>query len=229
MDSTATAGTDYAQAFMDAAAIDPARAALVIVDMQYATGHPDGALARRMAAEGSQAITAWRFARIMDLVLPNTRRLIAAMRACGGEVVYVTLGGSGPGAPDAPPHMRRFLAETGNYLGSPDHRIVEELAPGPQDHIVRKTTVGAFASTGIDAILRARRREALFFAGVSTNMCVDTTAREAADRGYPVTLVADACATTHQHLHEAALQNFQRFFGRVRTTDAVLAELSGVS
>ncbi len=221
-----TPPADYAGSFMSGHVPDPARAALVIVDMQYATGHPTGPLAQKMAAEGTAALTSWRFARITDLVIPNTRRLIDAMRGAGGAVVYVTLGAEKPGAPDAPAHMRRFLAETGNHLGSRAHQIIEELAPDPRDHIVRKTSVGAFASTNIDHLLRSLGRQDLYFTGVSTNMCVDTTAREAADRGYAVTLVADACATTHEDLHLAALRNFQRFFGRVRDTDAVLGELT---
>jgi nicotinamidase-related amidase len=69
-------------------------------------------------------------------------------------------------------------------------------------------------------------REHLFMVGVSTNMCVETTAREAADRGYAVTLVEDACATTHKELHEGTMRNFARFFGKVRATDEVLALLT---
>ena len=61
--------------------------------------------------------------------------------------------------------------------------------------------------------------------GVSTNMCVETTAREAADRGYAVTLVEDACATTHSDLHDGTLRNFSRFFGSVRSTDQVLEQI----
>jgi nicotinamidase-related amidase len=56
-------------------------------------------------------------------------------------------------------------------------------------------------------------------------MCVETTAREAADRGYAVTLVEDACATTHADLHEGTIRNFARLFGRVRSTDEVIADL----
>jgi nicotinamidase-related amidase len=216
---------DYVHAFMTPRPTNPARSALVVVDMQYATGHPSGGLAQRMAAEGKPETTAWRFARITDLVIPNTKRLIAAMRAAGGEVIYVTIGAAKPGAPDAPPHMRKFFAEVGNHVGSRQHEIIEELAPEPQDHIVRKTTIGAFASTGLDHLLRTLDREHLFFTGVSTNMCVDTTAREAADRGYAVTMVEDACATTHKDLHEASLRNFQRFFGRVSKADEVISEL----
>ena len=61
--------------------------------------------------------------------------------------------------------------------------------------------------------------------GVSTNMCVETTAREAADRGYGVTLLEDACATTHEDLHNATITNFQRLFGRVISTRAAIEEL----
>ena len=61
--------------------------------------------------------------------------------------------------------------------------------------------------------------------GVSTNMCVETTAREAADRGYKVSLIENACATTHEKLHEGTITNFQRLFGRVISTDEALAEL----
>ena len=56
-------------------------------------------------------------------------------------------------------------------------------------------------------------------------MCVDSTAREAADRGYAVTLVEDACGTTLRALHEATMLNFQRLWGRVRSTEQVLDEL----
>jgi nicotinamidase-related amidase len=216
---------DYAAALTLDRPIVPARAALVIVDMQYATGHPEGWLARKMAAEGRAGVTAWRFDRIARQVIPNTRALAAAVRAAGGTVVHVTQGAARPDAADAAPHMRRFYLEAGNIVGAPEHRIVAELAPEPGDAVVRKTSVGAFASTGIDALLRSLGREHLVFTGVSTNMCVDSTAREAADRGYAVTMVEDACATTHADLHEAALRNFARFFGRVRSTAEVLAEL----
>lgn len=216
---------DYVQAFLTDRPVVPARAALVIVDMQYATGHREGALARRMAAEG-KTTTQWRFDRIHGLVIPNTRRLIAAMRACGGEVIYVTIGAAHPDCRDAPVHMRKFFLDVGNHVGAREHEIIEELAPEPQDHIVRKTSIGAFASTGLDHLLRTLDREFLFMTGVSTNMCVETTAREAADRGYAVTMVEDACATTHKDLHDNTMRNFRRFFGTVRSTEEVLGLLA---
>ncbi|MEM9146220.1 MAG: cysteine hydrolase [Pseudomonadota bacterium] len=215
---------DYAQSFMAERPLLPARAALVIIDMQYATAHREGPLAARMVAEG-EGTTDWRFQRIHGQVIPNLQRLSGAMRVAGGRVLHVTIGAGLPDFSDAAPHMRAFFQALGNHAGAPAHRIVDELAPEPGDPVVRKTTMGAFASTGIDALLRGLGVEHLIMGGVSTNMCVDTTAREAADRGYAVTLVEDACAATHADLHEAALRSFARFFGRVRETDVVLAEL----
>lgn len=217
--------TDYVGQFNAERITEPARSALVIVDMQYATGHPTGPLAQKMKAEGN-SVTDWRFERIESLVIPNTQRLIKAMRAAGGKVVYITIGAALADCSDAPVHMRKFFQSVDNYDGQRAHQIIEELAPEPGDPIVRKTSIGAFASTGLDHLLRTLDREHLFMVGVSTNMCVETTAREAADRGYAVTLVEDACATTHKELHEGTVRNFGRFFGKVRSTDEVLGLLT---
>lgn len=217
---------DYVAEFNAERVTEPARSALIIVDMQYATGHRTGALATKMAAEGN-SLTDWRFDRIEQKVIPNTQRLIEGTRAAGGRVVYITIGAALPDCSDAPVHMRAFFQSVGNYEGQRQHQIIEELAPAPGDPIVRKTSIGAFASTGLDHLLRTMDCEHLFMTGVSTNMCVETTAREAADRGYAVTLVEDACATTHKELHEGTVRNFGRFFGKVRSTDEVLALLAG--
>ena len=212
---------DYVGEFNAERITEPARSALVIVDMQYATGHRTGALAQKMKAEGN-SVTDWRFDRIESLVIPNNQRLIKAMRAAGGKVIYITIGAALADCSDAPVHMRAFFQSVGNYEGQPQHQIIQELAPEPGDPILRKTSIGAFASTGLDHLLRTLDREHLFMTGVSTNMCVETTAREAADRGYAVTLVEDACATTHKELHEGTVRNFGRFFGKVRSTDEVI-------
>ena len=215
---------DYVKQFTARRTVDPASSALVIIDMQYATGHPDGPLANKMKADGN-SVTDWRFDRITRLVIPNNRKLIKAMREAGGRVIYVTIGAGLADCSDAPAHMRGFFTSLGNYEGQPAHRIIDELAPAPGDPVVRKTTMGAFASTGLDHLLRSLGREYLFVTGVSTNMCVETTAREAADRGYAVTLVEDACAATHEDLHEGTLRNFSRFFGTVQSTDDVVKQL----
>jgi len=217
--------TDYIQEYMTEWPPNLAVAALVIVDMQYATGHRSGALGRRMVDEGSD-LTGYRFDRIERLLVPNVQHLAPVFRAGGGEVIYITQGAERPDCADAPPHMKKFYASVGNHIGSREHEIIEELTPEPSDFVVNKRSIGAFASTGIDHLLRSLGREQLYMTGISTNMCVETTAREAADRGYLVTMVEDACATTHADLHENTLRNFKRLFGRVRSTGQVSAELA---
>ena len=216
---------DYIRDFMAERAVEPARAALLIIDMQNASGARDGALGRRLRAEGS-SVGDYRFDRIERLVTPNALRLRERFRALGRPVLHVTVGAALPDASDAPPHMRKLFVETRNHLGSREHEIIDALKPLPGEHLLRKTTIGAFASTNIDSLLRALGAEQLWLCGVSTNMCVETSAREAADRGYLVTLVEDACGTTHEELHQVTMRNFQRLFGRVRSTVQSLEELA---
>ena len=215
---------DYIRDYMAERPVDPARAALVIIDMQYATGSRQGALGRKMAEQGS-SVADYRFNRIERSVLPHTLQLRERFRAAGRPVLHVTIGAALPDASDAPPHMRKLFVEFRNHIGSREHEILDELKPLPGEHVLRKTSIGAFASTGIDSLLRALGCEQLYLCGVSTNMCVETTAREAADRGYGVTLVEDACGTTHEELHHNTMRNFQRLFGRVRSTAECLAEM----
>jgi len=217
---------DYIRAFTVERKPDAVRSALVLVDLQYATGSRQGALGRRLNAQGSTVADA-RFERIERFVVPNARRLLEAWRAARRRVLFVTIGATLPDCSDAPPHMRKLFLELENYAGSREHEIIDELKPLRGEAVVNKTSNGAFATSGIDSVLRAWNCDQLYMLGVSTNMCVDTTAREAADRGYAVTLVEDACGTTQPMLHEAAMINFQRLFGRVRSTEQVLVELAG--
>jgi biuret amidohydrolase len=101
------------------------------------------------------------------------------------------------------------------------------LEPRPGELVVNKTTYGPFNSTGLDHALRSMNVASLVGGGVVTNVCVETTARDAADRGYEVVLVDDGCAAFSPEIHEATLLSFQGPFGRVRTTDEVLALLRG--
>ena len=215
---------DYIRAYMAERPVDATRTALVMIDMQYATGSRQGALARKLQADGS-TVGDYRFTRIEQSVLPNTIRLREHFTQLGRPILHVTIGAALPDAGDAPIHMRKLFVEFRNHIGSREHEIVDELKPRPGEHVLRKTTIGAFASTNIDSLLRALDCEQLYLTGVSTNMCVETTAREAADRGYLVTLVEDACGTTHEDLHLNTLRNFQRLFGRVTSTAEALQEL----
>jgi nicotinamidase-related amidase len=147
--------------------------------------------------------------------------------------VYTTVASGLPDGRDLMPIFQQRNAATRAAVGDvaiPARadawaRIVDALEPRPGELVVNKTTYGTFNSTGLDHALRSLGIASLVVGGVVTNVCVETTARDAADRGYDVVLLEDGCAAFSPEIHEATLVSFQGPFGRVRTTDEVLALL----
>ncbi len=203
----------------------PASTALLVIDMQNATGSLEHGLAKKLRAEGRLEEAHYRFARINDLVVPNTQKLLAAFRRLGAPVIYVTYGSEQPDYADVARHIRPFVTATSNRLGNPEHDIVDALKPRPGEPVLNKTTMGAFASTGIDSRLRAMGVTEVVCAGVSTNNCVGMTAMEAADKGYGVVLVSDATGTCSDRMQQAFEEMFLRLWGRVLTTSVAVDEL----
>jgi nicotinamidase-related amidase len=122
--------------------------------------------------------------------------------------------------------MRRTGVDHLFHIGTLEHEIIEELKPEPGELIIYKNSIGAFNSTAIDQILRNLGVETLVITGGATNGCVETTARDAADRGYNCFLVDDGCVTKNQELHDGTMRNFELLFGKVSTTQEVIDELS---
>jgi nicotinamidase-related amidase len=204
----------------------PQTTALLVIDMQNATGSLDHGLAKKLRAEGRLDESKYRFERIEQVVVPNTQKLLAAFRALGAPVIYVTYGAETPDCSDVARHIRAFVAATDNKVGKPEHEIVDALKPLPHEPVLNKTTMGAFGSTGIDARLRALGVTELVCAGVSTNNCVGMTAMEAADKGYGVVLVSDATGTCSDRMQAAFEEMFLRLWGRVLTTAETIGELT---
>ena len=150
-DTASVPQADYIRAYMSDRPVLPGRSALLVIDMQYATGSREGALGRKLAAQKSNAGD-YRFERIETMVLPNTQRLLAGFRKAGHSIVYVTIGARLPDASDAPAHMQNLFRELGNHAGSRDHEILDVLTPRPGELVINKTTIGAFASSGIDSL-----------------------------------------------------------------------------
>ncbi|MGE0583224.1 MAG: cysteine hydrolase family protein [Steroidobacteraceae bacterium] len=217
----------YIDEFTRPVALSASTSALVVVDMQNASGHRGYGLGKLLASQGRLAEAEYRFARIERLLVPNIRRLATAFRSAGARVIYLTYGCQLADFSDAPLHLKKWLQATGNCAGRPEHDIVAGLAPGPGDLVLNKTTIGAFASTGIDAALRGMGVTAIAVVGVSTNNCVAMTAMEAADRQYGVVLVDDATGTCSDTMQAATVATFRRLWGRVATTDEVIEELGG--
>ena len=205
--------------------LEPASTALVVVDMQYASGSREYGLGRLLAQQGRLAEAEYRFGRIDQLIIPNTQRLLECFRALRAKVIFVTLGPEAADYSDAPRHLRRWFQATHNHAGNKEHEIVAELQPQANEMVFNKVTIGAFGSTGIDSYLKANGIEAVVVTGVSTNNCVGMTAMEAADRQYGAVLVSDATGTCSDAMQEATLATFRRLWGRVMATDEVIAEL----
>jgi nicotinamidase-related amidase len=219
--------TDYAHQFNPGFVLDPRMVALVVVDMQYASGSRDHGLGRSLKARGQEALGAYRFDRVERTVVPTIQRLLAFFRARGLRLVYLTVGSELPDYSDLLPHMRAFAESAGNTRGNHEHEILDALAPRPGEAVLNKTTMSAFHSSGFERLVRAWGVEQLVFTGISTNSCVEGTARDAVDRGFRGLLVDDGCGAASQSLHDATCANFARLLGRVASSAQVLTELEG--
>jgi biuret amidohydrolase len=217
---------DYAHQFNAPWALDPARAALVVVDMQYASASRREGLGRLLKDRDQEPQGAYRFERIETVVVPTIQGLLAFFREHGLRVVYLTVGSELADFSDLLPHMRSFAESIGNTAGRREHEILDELAPAAGEAVLNKTTMSAFHSSGFERLMRAWGVEQLCFAGVSTNSCVEGTARDAADRGFQALLVEDGCGAASARLHEASCENFARLLGRVARSDEIRAELA---
>lgn len=207
--------------------IDPARTALVVVDLQYLY-HRDFGIGARLESLGTFSTHAYMFDRMDALVLPNVGRLLAACRPAGVRVLYTRNCAQAADGADAPASWRRPGREHGvNWCvaGSKEADIIEDVRPAEGDIVLDKTSSGAFASTAIDTVLRNLGVETLLFCGVATNYCVETSVRGASDRGYDAVLVSDACAARTADQERWAWEVLDGIYCRVIPTDEVLARL----
>ena len=115
-------------------------------------------------------------------------------------------------------------------LGEPGNGIIPELYPLPEELVIAKPGKGAFYQTGLDDILRSQRITHLIFTGVTTEVCVQTTMREANDRGYECLLVEDATESYFPKFKQATLEMVRAqggIVGWTATAQQVMAGLTG--
>ena len=201
------------------------RTALVVVDMQNATGNRHMGLGTLLERRGEAANGQYRFDRIENMLIPNIGRLLDHFRTVGGRVIFVTYGAALEDCSDVSRRIAGIVKATRNIVGHPEHEIVSDLAPREGELVLNKSTMGAFQSTGIDTHLRAMGVETVVFTGVSTNNCVAMTAMEARDRQYGVVVVSDATGTDSEEMQQASLNMLRRLWSTVMTTDEVVKAL----
>jgi nicotinamidase-related amidase len=210
--------------------VETARTALIIIDMQRDFLEPGG-FGEALGNDVS---------RLAAAVAPCRRVLDAARRT--GMLVIHTREGHRPDLSDAPrakiergaPSMRIGApGPMGRILvrGEPGHDIIPELYPAPGEPVIDKPGKGAFYQTDLALMLQNNGIDTLLVCGVTTEVCVNTTVREANDRGLRCVVLGDCCASYFANFHEAGLAMIKAqggIFGWVSTSDDFLLALPAV-
>jgi nicotinamidase-related amidase len=203
------------------------KTALLCIDMQYldaARGH--GVFANVDTANMPVEAQDYYFEQLENVVLPNVARLQAAFRARQLEVIHTRIQSlTQDGRDRSPGHKRLGLHAP---PGSKDAEFLEVVAPLENEIVINKTASGVFNSTNIEYVLRNLQIDGLFVVGVYSNECVSTAIRDACDRGFYVTLIADGCTTVTPELQKATMTTMKDRYARVLTTDEAIAELQAV-
>ena len=201
--------------------IDAARTALVVVDMQnyfVAEGYP-------LEVPVARAI------------VPNINRMANAMRAAGGAVVWIQTTSAGALERWGNHHAYMLTPERASQRlagldeASDGYKLFPALELSPTDLRVKKITYSAFTagSSGIDVELKSRGISNLLVTGTLTNVCCESTARDAMMLDYRVVMLSDGNASLTDEEHAASLNNFMIFFGDVMSTDEAMAKLVPVA
>lgn len=203
--------------------LDPPRSALLIVDVQNYCCHREGSAVRDLDAATFETEYGHLFARLERETIPNLRRLIAACREAGVEVVYTVIEALTKDGRDRSLDYKitGFLVPKGSW----DGQVLDAIAPADDEIVLPKSASSVFNATNIEYVLRNMGIERLAIAGVYTDQCVESAVRDACDRGFLVTLADDACATKSLARHENSVRAIQGYC-RTRHTDDIVAELA---
>jgi ureidoacrylate peracid hydrolase len=204
-------------------AIEPARAALLIIDVQKYNCAWDGGEYAHLSQAEKEARYGYFFRTLKESALPNMVLLQQACRRAGIEVTYTVVESMTADGRDRSLDYKI----TGFHVpkGSPDAKMVDELTPTGDEIVFPKTSSSVFISTNIDYVLRNLGTQYLIIVGCLTDQCVDSAVRDACDLGYLVTVPTDACVTQSAERHEWSLRN-NRGYCRQITTQNLLEEIA---
>jgi ureidoacrylate peracid hydrolase len=211
----------------------PAQTAVIVVDLQNGYASPGGYRELIGQDVGPARSAVANALRILDAA--RTAGLTIVMLQNGWDAELKTAGG--PNSPNwhksnplktmrARPELKGKILTHGSW----DYEFVDELKPAPSDIIVPKVRYSGFCGTALDNILRARDIRHLIFVGIATNVCVESTIRDAYHREFFCILAADATQQSGPvFIQDATLYNVERFLGWVTTTEAICSALGGVA
>lgn len=156
-------------------------------------------------------------------ILPSVKRLIQSFRESSRPVLF-TKHVHHPDFIDA--GIMRWWWEGACIEGSPESELPQEIAPLANEKVVLKHRYSAFYNTDLETILRCLNIEDLVIAGIMTNMCCESTARDAYYRDYRVFFPADATGTINEEMHVASLLNLSFGFAHITTVREILGQLT---
>lgn len=198
------------------------KTALLSIDMQYTEWTHETAAAAK-ASTGDTAKHPY-LNRLSDVVIPNQQRLQAAAREAGIEVMFTVIEALTLDGRDI--SLDHKISGIFVPKGSFEAKVIEEVGPEGDEIVIPKTASGIFNSTNFEYVLRNLGVEQLVIYGVCTDQCVETSVRDACDRGFLVTLVPDCCGTHDQGRHDRAIAALDGHYARTRTTDEMIAEFA---
>jgi len=214
--------------------IRPATSALVLIDLQYGSASADHGFGKIYRQLGYNDVLETYIERVNTVVVPAVQRLQHAFRDAGAPVVFLTLGTVTGDLTDMPPRFKRAVDHweamglEGPYarLGTRDIAVLDPIAPLDGEPVIVKTSASGFTSSPLERVLFNLGVKEIAFCGVATAYCVESTLRDAADRGFDVLLVEDGCADSTPEFHERGVKGCGAF-GRVASADEVITELVG--
>ena len=199
--------------------LNPAKTALIVVDMQNGFMMPG--VSHALCEEAVN-------------VVPNINRIAAAVRATGGTVVWIKNTATAEtrqswSVKAAMDGVEKTVQRADAMaLGSKGHELWADLEVRPDDLTVQKTRFSAFiqGSSNLEALLRAKGIDTVIITGTVTNVCCESTARDAMMRNFRTIMVTDANAANSDALHNASLTAFYLTFGDIMPTNLVIATLN---
>lgn len=207
--------------------LDPAKTALLIVDMQNQFISRDGLDAQIAREKGMFDKWEYFFDRIDNVAIPNNKKLLDFFRANQLEVTFGRIACHHKDGRDRSPVQRR--PGWNNILlpiGDPGAEMVDELKPLDDEIVVNKTTDSVLSGTNYEFLLRNMGIETVVCTGVVTDQCVASTVRSLADAGFEVILVEDACAAATKQLHDAEIMIMNQIYCQVMSTEETIQFIS---